>query len=272
MNADIQALLSAVSHKLKITRPLAAFDLETTGVNTDVDRIVEITIGRVEPDDRITVEGWQVNPGRPIPAEATAIHGITDEMVTHAPPFKDIAPRVAALLSGADLVGFNHRRFDARMVGSECARLGALNPCDGARFIDVGLIFMKREPRTLTAAMSFFCGETHEDAHGTTADVTATLRVLLAQFDRYADLPTDIDALDAMGVDTSFIDREGKFIWRGGKACVGFGKYQGVPLTECDRGFLRWMLTKDFSPEAKRIASDALNNRYPSPPPMAQAS
>jgi DNA polymerase-3 subunit epsilon len=264
-------LLAIVARLLNIKRALAVLDLETTGVNPDLDHIVELTIARVEPGTFAVQQlHTRVNPGVPIPVEASAIHGITDADVQDAPSFRTVAPLVLPLLAGADVVGFNHRRFDVRMIAAECKACDLLNPCEDARLIDVGLIFMKREPRTLEAAMRFFCGEDLEGAHGTTADVSATLRVLLAQFERYQDLSHDIDALDAIGRDPSSVDREGKIIWRGGKACLGFGKYQGVPLDVVAPSFLRWMVEKDFPPDTKEIVRRALKGQYPVPLETAQ--
>lgn len=263
-------LLRVVAETLKIQRALAVLDLETTGVNPDLDRIVELTIARVEPGTcTIEMLHTRLNPEVPIPAEASAVHGITDADVKEAPPFRKMATVVMGLLAGADLLGFNHRRFDVRMIAAECRRRGLANPCESARLIDVGLIFMKREPRTLAAAMRFFCGETHEDAHGTTADVIATLRVLLGQFERYEDLSHDVEQLDAIGRDPSSIDREGKIVWRDGKAVLGFGKYLGVPLDVVDPGFLRWMVDKDFPLDTKEIVRLALKGTYPVLPEAA---
>ena len=275
MTADsaLGELLRDLARRLNVRRALAALDLETTGVNPDVDRIVEVTIARVEPDTlNHQIMHARLNPGIPIPAESTAVHGIRDQDVATAPVFRTVAPMVTALLSAADLVGFNHRRFDVRMIAAECRRINRDNPTEGARLIDAQLIFHKREPRDLEAAVRFFCGEAHAAAHGTTADVAATLRVLLAQLERYPDLPRDVEALDALGRDPSFIDRDGKFVWRSGQACVGFGKHQGVPLAVVDDGFLRWMLDKDFPIDAKAIAQEALRGKYPAPPAAAVAS
>lgn len=259
-------LLRAIAGILQTDRPLAAIDLEATGTNPEFDRIVELTVARVEPSLGPAQEFFtRLNPGRPIPPEAAAIHGISDADVAGAPTFRQVAPHVLPLLAGADLIGYNHRRFDVRLIAAECRALALDDPCDGTRLIDVGLIFMKREPRTLAAALQFFCSEAHEGAHGSLPDVVATLRVLLAQFERYPDLPRDVAALDAIGRDPSFIDREGKFIWRGGQACIGFGKHQGVPLRSCDRGFLCWMLDKDFPDDTKAIVREALEGRYPTP-------
>ena len=272
MNTTITSLLQMVAERLQATRPIVALDLETTGTNPELDHIVEITITRFNPQSQqFSGIETRVNPGMPIPAEASAVHGIADDDVRACPRFSVIASRVFELLDGADLVGYNHRRFDVRLLAVEFARYGLLNPMETARTIDVGLIFMKREPRTLEAAVRFFCGIDHADAHGTTADVVATLQVLLAQFERYPDLPRTIEALDAIGRDASFIDRDGKIAWRGGRACINFGKHAGVPLDQVETGFLAWILGRDFPDDTKEIVRAALRGELPVPPAMAEA-
>lgn len=266
----LSELLQTVAQQLSITRPLAVLDLESTGVNTKRDRIVEITIARCDPDPfRTQAMHSLVNPGIPIPKDAAAIHGITDADVRESPTFERIVPYVVRLLGGADVIAYNGRRFDLRMVAAECRRVGLANPCDGARLVDPQVIFFKREPRDLAAALRYFCGDANDGAHGTTADVIATLRVLLAQLDRYPDVPRDVAALDELAREASWIDRDGKFIWRGDEPCCNVGDWQGVSLREVDPGFLRWMLDKDFADDAKAIARQALRGNYPTPPAPA---
>lgn len=261
----IGELLTAVAGILNPTRPIAVLDLETTGVNVEQDRIVEITVARFDP----LSHSWSsrhnlVDPCRDIPAEVSAIHGITAETVKGQPPFRGIAVRVSALLAGADLIGFHHRRFDVKMIAAECRRVGLPDPCEGARLIDACDIFHKREPRDLAAAMQFYCGDSHEDAHGTTADVIATLRVLVSQFDRYDDLPRSLDELHAIGRDPSWIDKDGKLAWKGGEACLNFGKHVGIPLKVADRSYLSWVMNADWCPEDTRgILRRALKGEYP---------
>lgn len=270
MTRDIPALLAQLATRIGATRPIVALDLETTGVNPETDRIVELTITRYTPSTGL-VSGLEtrLNPLMPIPAESSAIHGITDADVAGCLTFKAVSARVFDLLHGVDLVGFNHRRFDTRVLAVQLAACGLPNPMAEARTIDASVIFQKREPRTLEAAVKFFCGREHEGAHGTTADVVATLEVLLAQLDRYDDLPRSIDALDALGRDPSWIDREGKIAWKGGRACINFGKYAGVELAhlvKVDQGFLLWLLGRDFPADTKTIVRAALRGEYPVPP------
>lgn len=260
------ALLSTVAAALKTTRRLCVLDLETTGTNTERDRIVEITLARFDPTTGLTEALEQrLNPGVPIPPDAAKVHGITDEDVRDKPRFSAIAARVDEMLEDADVIGYEHRRFDLPLIAAELARCGLKDPTVKARTIDVSAIFKSREPRTLSAAVGFFCGEVHTDAHGTTADVLATLQVLLAQFTRYDDLPTEIDALNLIGRE-DYVDRTGKVIWRNGEACMNVGNYVGVPLRDVDKGFLSWVLGKNFPADTKEIVRAALRGEYPVPP------
>ena len=81
--------------RLKLERPIMFFDLETTGTNILRDRIVEISMIKVYPDGHDLQRTVRVNPGMPIPAEATAVHHITDADVADKPLFADIAAQLA---------------------------------------------------------------------------------------------------------------------------------------------------------------------------------
>lgn len=257
--------------RLQLTRPLAFFDCETTGRFPDRDRIVEIAYVVALPDGSRGQLQTYVNPGLPIPAEATAIHGITDAMVADAPTFKAIAPLLATSFGACDLAGFNIRRFDVPLLVAEFARAGVPFSLDGRRLVDLYALYVSRERRDLAAAVQFYCGRAHEGAHGALADAEASLNVLAGMFERYADLPTDVDALHAAGKDPSWIDDNGRLVWIGGVACVGFGKHAGRPLesvcAEPDgRDWCRWLLSKDFPADTKAIVYAALNGKLPTPP------
>ena len=273
--------LSALATVLRLERPMAFLDLETTGVNIQEDRIVEIGILRIGPSG--AVETWEtlVHPGRPIPPEATAVHGITDAMVAEAPPFAAIAETVDRWLEGCDLGGFNARKFDRPLLEAEFARAGRRPPSPSARLVDPFLIFLRQEPRDLAAGLTFYCGEDPEipeaaggRAHRALWDAAATAHILLGQLARYTDLPRELDALVEFCEhrDPSWLDRDGKIAWRNGEACLTFGKYAGRSLRELaatERSFLGWILTKDFSSDTKRLVSDALNGRFPVKPAEA---
>jgi DNA polymerase-3 subunit epsilon len=256
---------------LKLDRPLAVFDIESTGTNRKTDRIIELAVLKLTPDGKTEGHTFRVNPGMPIPAEATAIHGIRDEDVKDCPAFRDLAPRVAEVLKDCDLAGYNVLGFDIPVLAEEFARAGVPFEIEGRRVLDAQRIFHKKVPRDLPAALAFYCGEMHLDAHNAMADVQATLRVLQGEFNRYPELPRDLDALDAFcnPRDPRWVDRTGKFRWENGEAVINFGRKQGQKLRDVARlesSFLQWMLKSDFPPDAIAIAQNALRGQFPAPP------
>ncbi|MEY2972136.1 MAG: hypothetical protein RL738_977, partial [Bacteroidota bacterium] len=110
---------------MNLTRPLCVFDIESTGINVVHDRIVELCVLRVLPDGSETVKTWRVNPGIPIPAGATAIHGISDADVADAPPFAGILSELVPMIQGSDLAGYNSNKFDIPMLAEELLRAGS---------------------------------------------------------------------------------------------------------------------------------------------------
>ncbi|MCZ2085576.1 MAG: 3'-5' exonuclease, partial [Flavobacteriales bacterium] len=163
---------------LKLHKPLCVFDLETTGTQVAKDRIVEISILKVNPDSSRESKTWLVNPGMPIPPETSAIHGITDEKVKDAPTFKEIASKVMDMISGTDLGGFNSNRFDVPLLAEELLRAGFDFDLSKFKLVDAQTIFHKMEPRNLTAAYQFYCKKELINAHSAEADVLATFEVL----------------------------------------------------------------------------------------------
>lgn len=257
---------------LQLQRPIAFFDLETTGLDTDNDRIVEICVVKWQPNGDREIKTRRVNPLRPIPPDATAVHGIGDADVADCPDFGKLAKGLHALLDGCDLGGYNIERFDVPMLQAEFKRHQLVWPADWTQIVDVYGIFASRERRDLAAAVQFYCGHDLEDAHSAQADVLATIDVLHGQLQRYADLPNDVATLHAQAhpVDPNAIDPEGKFVWRDGEAVINFSKIKGMPLREMaihERGFLRWMLDKGkFGDKAREIARNALQSQFPVPP------
>ena len=264
---------------IRLDRPLAVFDIESTGANPRTDRIIELAIVLVLPGGRRETHTWLFNPGVPIPIESTAIHGLTDEMVANCPRFAERARSILQLLEGCDLGGYNHTRFDIPILQEEFARVNLRFDVDGRRIFDAQRIFHKREPRDLTAAVRFYCdGENLEGAHGAEADAKATLRVLEGQFRKYPDLPRDPDELDRLlnERDPFNVDRAGKLRWLDGEVVVNFGKLKGQRLRDImkrDKGYLRWILNADFPLDTREIVRDILeNDRWPVPPPVTPTS
>src|SRR5690606_21879962 len=164
--------------KLQLTRPIAFFDLETTGINLQTDRIVEIAILKINPDGSEQLYLKLVNPEMPIPAQATAVHNITNEMVADKPTFKQLAPEVLEFIHNCDLGGYNINRFDVPLLAEECYRSGYDLMIDSRKMIDVQVIFHKMEERTLKAAYKFYCQKDLVDAHSAETDTKATFEIL----------------------------------------------------------------------------------------------
>ena len=256
---------------VELERPLVFFDIESTGVVPRADRIVELAAVRMHPDGTQDDHTWRVNPEIPIPAEASAIHGITDKDVEDCPRFRDIAEQIYAVFENADLAGYNVARFDIPLLIEEFLRCSINYDMQNRRVLDVQRIFHQREPRDLTAALAFYCNELHLDAHGAMPDVIATIRVLEGQFEKYHDLPTGMDEMDAYcnPRDPSWVDRIGRLRWINGEVCLNFGKKKGNLLRdiiETEPSFVKWILRSDFPRDVHRIVADALDGKWPEPP------
>lgn len=260
---DFEAIAANLARRLQLARPLAFIDLETTGTNVAVDRIVEIAILRLMPDGASELRTKRVNPAMPIPPESIAVHRITDEDVRYEPEFWELAGSLAKYLEDCDFAGFGVVRFDIKLLEAEFRRAKVPFSMDGRYVVDAMAIFFDREPRNLSAAVRFYCGKDLEDAHAAREDVLASLEVLAAQFDRYEGLPASLPELGAVGVrrEPNWIDPDGKLVRVGGETAIGFGKYRGRTLASLradDPGYLRWILSGDFSPQVKAMVRDSL--------------
>lgn len=259
-----------VSELVPIERPIAVLDLEATGVAAHRDRIVEISVLKIFPDGRKILRHKRVNPGMPIPPEASDVHGISDKDVANEPEFKYIASSLAELLEGCDLAGFGIVQYDLPMLRAEFERAGIDFPVEGRRILDAKTIYHLMEPRSLSAAHQFYCGEPFDAAHSAEADTLATYRVIVQQLKRYPDLPHTMDELHRVSNprQADFVDSEGKLIWRNHEVSFNFGKHKGVPLREVidsDLEYIRWLIAKDFRADLKNVLAAALEGRYPTP-------
>lgn len=256
---------------IKLDKPLVVFDIESTGVNTRTDRIIELAAIKVNPDGTQEKGYWLINPGVPIPQESTAVHGITDEVVANEPTFKDKALEILAFFTGVDLAGFNAGRFDIPMLCEEFTRAGISFDSDSCRLLDAQRIFHSREPRDLTAAVAFYCDKSHDDAHGAEADTQATLDVIVGQFEKYPDLPQSMDEIDRTynAIDPFNVDRAGRLRWVNNEITINFGKKKGTllkELVEQEPSFVKWILKNDFPADMRTICDNALRGFYPEPP------
>ncbi len=246
---------------IKLTRPIVFFDLETTGLNIGHDHIVEISLIKIFPDEHRESFTQRINPGIHIPEEATAVHGISDADVADKPLFKDVARRVADIIQGCDLGGFNSNKFDIPMLAEEFMAVGMTDvDLRRSNFIDVQVIFHKKEQRTLTAAYKFYCDKDLEGAHGAFADTSATVDVFLAQIDRYADLPKDIKGLADFSQMSRNVDFAGRFVYdANGVETFNFGKHKGKSVEQVLRtepSYFDWMMNGDFSRDTKRVLTE----------------
>ena len=257
--------MSAIAqHDLQLTRPLAFFDLETTGINTQSDRIIEIAVVKCLPQGNTTDLHSYLNPETPIPPSATAVHGITDADVALAPTFAQYAPRLDAFLDGCDLSGFNVRRFDLPLLLAEFHRCGFSFDTSARKVIDVQTIFHMKEPRDLSAALRFYCNRDHVGAHGAMADVRATVDIFRAQLLRYEDLPRRVDELDARlyPKNPDWVDDDGKLVWDGDRIVLTFGKHRGEALKDViasSREYVQWILTGSFPESMKSVIRRVLD-------------
>lgn len=246
--------------KLNLKRPIVFFDLETTGVDTAKDRIVEISLVKVMPDGEEIIKTRRINPQMHIPEDATAVHGITDEDVKDAPTFAQIAKSLSQFIEGCDFGGFNSNRFDLPMLVEEFLRAGVDVDFKKRKFIDVQNIFHKMEQRTLVAAYKFYCDKELDGAHSAEADTKATYEVLKAQLDRYPELQNDVAALAEFSTRGETADYAGRIIYNEkGEEVFNFGKYKGMSVSEVFRkepSYYAWMMNGDFPLYTKKVITE----------------
>ncbi len=248
--------------KLNLKKPMVFFDLETTGTDTANDRIVEISLIKVAPDGEKTIKTRRINPEMPIPAEATAVHHITDEDVKDCPTFRQIAKSLKSFIEGCDFGGFNSNRFDLPLLVEEFMRAGVeVDFFRRAKYVDVQNIFHKKEERTLVAAYRFYCNkELGDAAHGAEADTLATYEVLLSQIERYPDLENSVEFLSAYSSRGECADFAGRIGYNDkGEEVFTFGKYKGQSVEQIfknEPGYYDWMMKGDFPQYTKKIITE----------------
>jgi DNA polymerase-3 subunit epsilon len=243
--------------ELNLRNPIIFFDLETTGTNILKDKIVEISYIKVMPSGEEIERTLRINPGMPIPAEATAVHHITDEDVKSCPTFKQVAQDLARVFTGCDVAGFNSNRFDVPLLMQEFSLAGVNIDLSRHKFVDVQNIFHKMEQRTLVAAYKFYCGKDLTEAHSANADTRATYEVLKAQLDRYPTLKNDIAFLSEFSSLNKNVDLMGRIIYNdAGVEVFNFGKYKGEEVEKVlrrDTGYYSWMMQGEFAENTKQV-------------------
>ena len=249
--------------KLKIDRPIAFIDIESTGLNREADRIIDLSICKLWPNLSREVTTWRMNPEIEISPASTAIHGITNEMVVDCYKFSDYARIILLELDGCDIGGFNSNSFDVPLLYNEFARCGIFWDYTQFKMIDAGNIFKINETRTLEAAYKFYCDKELKNKHSAKADVLATVEVFLAQTERY-DLPKTVDELALYSnYGKPLLDLSGKFsLDENNKIIFNFGPYKGMPADD-HHDFVEWMLMKDFPEDTLRICKLILLGNQP---------
>ncbi|MEY3399389.1 MAG: hypothetical protein RL220_1983 [Bacteroidota bacterium] len=270
--------------KLNLTRPLAFFDLETTGVDVGRDRIVELAIVKIMPDgsviskpDKQAGEGrLLINPGVPIPIEASLVHGVYDKDVANAPSFQDVAPKIFKFLFDCDLGGFNCNKFDIPLLAEEFLRAGIDFSIEGRNIVDVQVLYHLMEPRNLKAAYKFYCGKVLEDAHEALPDAVATYEVFRAMIEKYEGVEmedgkgnlhtpviNDMEQIHKLSERRKKADLAGHIVYDDKNRVVfNFGKYKGVPLEEVfqkDQGYFGWLMQADFPLYTKKVLREIRN-------------
>ncbi len=248
---------------LQLARPIAFFDLETTGVNLSTDRIIEVAIIKILPDGTRQVKRKLLNPGIPIPPETTAIHGITDDMVKDAPSFKQCGNELKQFIENCDMGGYNSNRFDIPILMEEFLRAGMEVDLSACRMVDVQHIFYKMEPRTLTAAYKYYCDKELVDAHSAEADVNATIDVFMSQIERYPQMGNSLDSILAVIGEDKVVDYARRFIFdEKGVEVFNFGKHKGRPVVDvlkAEPQYYDWMIRGDFPLHTKQKLTEILN-------------
>jgi DNA polymerase-3 subunit epsilon len=246
--------------ELNLRNPIIFFDLETTGINIVTDRIVELSYLKIYPNGKEETDTFLVNPTIPIPKKSTAIHGISDEDVKDAPTFTELAKTLSKILEGSDLAGYNSNKFDIPLLAEELLRAGVDIDLSKRKFVDVQVIFHKKEQRTLGAAYKFYCNKELKDAHSAEADTRATYEILKSQLDMYNDLENDVDTLSEFSSHTRNVDFAGRIIHEDdGIERFNFGKYKGKSVEEVfknDPAYYGWIMNNEFPLYTKKVLTN----------------
>lgn len=243
---------------LNLKRPIACVDLETTGVSITQDRIIEISIIKVFPNGDTEVKTRLINPQIPIPAEATAVHGITDEDVANQPTFRELANGIKQFLDNCDLCGFNSNKFDFPILTEEFLRIGMEVNFKNRHLVDVQQIFFKKEPRNLSAAYKFYCNKDMENAHSAEADAKATLEILYGQIEKYPDLENNVSFLGDFSKGDDFLDYSRRVKLVNNIAIFNFGKHKDKVVSDVLRQepqYYDWIMRGDFALDTKEVIS-----------------
>jgi len=257
---------------MNIKKPITVFDLETTGIWIERDKIVEIGMIKLMPDGTRHDYVKRVNPGMPIPVNVIRIIGITDDDVKGAPRFKDIAQEVLDFIGDSDLGGFNIQRFDIPVLEREFFDAGLNFHWKDRDIYDAQKIYHIHEKRDLMAAYQLYCDKELTNAHSALGDAEATVEILDAQIAKYGKSDEGLVSLRDFDYEKSsaYFDAERKFCWWNRNLYPMFGKYRKKKhiqsIAKTDRNYLEWILSSDFSDDIKAMIEKALKGDFPKVP------
>ncbi len=257
---------------IHLTKPLIFIDLEATGLSVGSDRIVEISLLKVNVDNSVEIKTERVNPEMPIPEGVSKIHGIYDKDIAAAKTFKELAPELLRFIGNADFAGFNSNKFDIPMLAEEFLRVEADFDLEGRRLVDVQNIFHFMEPRNLGAAYKFYCGKPLENAHSAEADTVATYEIFKAQLakyegvtatdangNQYQPVVNDIPKLTDLNMKSKFVDLAGRIVYNEkGEEVFSFGKHKDKTVVEVftkEPSYYSWIMNGDFPLYTKRVVT-----------------
>lgn len=258
--------------QLKLTRPLIFIDLEATGLNVGSDRIVEISMLKANPDNTTEIKTARINPEMPIPDVVSKIHGIYDKDIVNEKTFRQLAPELLKFIGNADFAGFNSNKFDIPMLAEEFLRAEVDFDLDGRRLVDVQNIFHFMEPRNLSAAYKFYCGQTLQNAHSAEADVTATYEIFKAQLQKYEGVTVqdangkdyqpivnDVSKLTDLNTRSKSVDLAGRIVYNEkGEEVFSFGKHKDKTVIEVftkEPSYYSWIMNGDFPLYTKKVVT-----------------
>ena len=243
---------------IRLHRPLVIFDLETTGLDLQQDRIIELALFRLEPPvldlKRGEVFHTLINPERALPEVVKVLTGISEAELAIAPLFAEVAPEISRWIKDADLGGYNAIAFDLPMLAAEFKRIGRKLPGPSDRVVvDALEIWRRMEPRTLRNAYRYFVGKPYPEMHRAWGDVQATIEVFLSQVEKYG-LEGSVHEI-VHRVRAPYLDSRRRFKQDGDDVVLCFGKYKGYALqqiVEEDPAYIEWMIDT-LDEEARRV-------------------
>jgi DNA polymerase-3 subunit epsilon len=245
-----------VIDKLKLTKPICFFDVETTGLDVKKERIVEIAILKITNTGREQYTTY-INPGISIPEQATKVHGITDDLVEDAPTLKEAWPKILAFIGDCVLAGYNIITYDVPLLFWELDRHNIEFDYWKYPLLDIKTLHEKLNRRDLASIYQLYTNKTLENAHVAMTDVKATVEIFEEQCKKY-ELPNDLNELVSLSQWGTRLDLSNKFVIKDGETYYNFGVNKGV-LARDDKKYLTWMLSSDFTQDVKIIVKNILN-------------